>query len=285
MKPHLKYDYKVVNDSAPDEVIKMVGSKKLVLELGCGPGSIARHLKANNCAVTGVELDEAAISVARQHCENVLKLDLNDLDWHEKLPEINRFDTIVAADVLEHLVNPWETLAKVGQLMNPEGCLVVSLPHAGHASVIACFLSSDVAYHSWGLLDKTHIRFFGLKNIQELLEGAGFKILEAKFVVVRPERTELANIWDSLPKTQQDAILESQTSQIYQVVLKAIPINGPGNGINLLNLPVGTTRNLSSWERISHDTHVVALKGHLPNWARNYVGVVMNTLKRVTKRR
>ena len=46
-------------------------------------------------------------------------------------------------------------------------------------------LQEDFEYRNWGLLDRTHIRFFGIKNIQALFENAGLKIVHAEFVVLQ----------------------------------------------------------------------------------------------------
>jgi hypothetical protein len=49
------------------------------------------------------------------------------------------------------------------------------------------------------LLDRTHIRFFGMKNIQALFEGAGLKIAEYAYFLRQPGQTELAESWKALP--------------------------------------------------------------------------------------
>ena len=47
------------SDSAPANVLRFVGFHKKVLEIGAGPGSIARPIaERNNYRVTAVELDE-----------------------------------------------------------------------------------------------------------------------------------------------------------------------------------------------------------------------------------
>ncbi len=79
----------------------------------------------------------------------------------------DKFEVIVAADVLEHLYDPWATLRTVRDILDTDGYVVVSLPHIGHNAVIACILQEDFEYQDWGLLDKTHIRFFGIENMQQ----------------------------------------------------------------------------------------------------------------------
>lgn len=44
----------------------------------------------------------------------------------------------------------------------------LSLPHVGHAAIAGCLIDEDFEYRQWGLLDRTHVRFFGIKNVQNL---------------------------------------------------------------------------------------------------------------------
>ena len=145
---------------------------------------------------------------------------------------------IVAGDVLEHLYDPWTTLGSLQSLLAEDGYVVISLPHAGHNAVVACLLTGDLEYQPWGLLDQTHIRFFGIKNIQRLFNNAGFKIVEADFVVKAPEQTEFANRWRQLSSKTRQALATNEFGMIYQVVIKAVPKSAPGKSLRLESLQI-----------------------------------------------
>jgi len=81
------------------------------------------------------------------------------------------------------------------ELLNEAGTIVLSLPHAAHSAILSCLFEEDFPYGEWGLLDKTHIRFFGLHNIHALHASAGLAITAARFVMRRPEETEFAERW------------------------------------------------------------------------------------------
>jgi 2-polyprenyl-3-methyl-5-hydroxy-6-metoxy-1,4-benzoquinol methylase len=233
-----KYEYKVNPNTAAAKVVRMVGDNKRVLEIGSGPGSITRLLKDNHCRVTALEVDLKAIEIVSEYCEKVYPCDLNDPEWPEKLSGSDKFEVVVAGDVLEHLNDPWSTLSSLQALLADDGYVVISLPHAGHNAVIASLLTGDFAYQPWGLLDKTHIRFFGIKNIQSLFNDAGFKIIEADFVVKAPEQTEFANNWRQLSSQTRQALASNEFGTIYQVVVKAVPHSAPGKSLRLESLPV-----------------------------------------------
>jgi 2-polyprenyl-3-methyl-5-hydroxy-6-metoxy-1,4-benzoquinol methylase len=211
------------SDTAPANVLRFVGRDKKVLEIGAGPGSITRPLQEiSGCRVSAIEIDEKSVKILGEFCEQVWRRDLNDAGWADGIPD-GAYDNVVIADVLEHIVDPWTLLRRASAFLRPGGSIVVSIPHASHAAILACLLNNDFDYRDWGLLDRTHIRFFSMKNIQALFERAGLRIADFTFVLKHPEETEFAEVWKALgPRTR--AVLETgEYANVYQVVLRAEP--------------------------------------------------------------
>ncbi len=235
--PRHKYEFEVdlTSQSAPTHVMHFVGSAKRVLEIGCGPGSVTKLLTQHGqCRVTGLDLDSAAIEKVASYCENVMQADLNSPQWPQVLDGVAPFDVVVAADVLEHLYDPWATLAQMTRFIHSNGYLVISLPHVGHAGIVSCLINGDFEYREWGLLDRTHIRFFGLKNIEDLFARVALKIVDVRYVVKTPEETEFSAGWCRLSASMQDALKSVDHADVYQVVIKAVPVNYPGNAVSLV---------------------------------------------------
>jgi 2-polyprenyl-3-methyl-5-hydroxy-6-metoxy-1,4-benzoquinol methylase len=229
-----EYQIDIHGSSAPARVVRMVGANKRVLEIGAGPGSITRVLTHNNnCTVTALERDQSAIKKLSSFCEKVIHADLNDPTWPYLIPNEPVFDVLVCADVLEHVYEPTTVLSAIAKLLGPEASLVVSLPHVGHSAIHACLFDSDFEYRDSGLLDRTHIRFFGLTNIAELFSGAGLKIVEAEFVTCEPEQTEFALRWAKLPEALKQALRANPYGTVYQVVVRAVPMASKQSSINL----------------------------------------------------
>lgn len=235
------YEYAVdpAADTAPARVVRMVGHGKRVLELGAGPGSIARILfGVNGCRVTALEIDATALDKLAPYCERVCQADLNRPDWADCLGGAADFEVVVLADVLEHVRDPAAVLAKAASLLAGSGHMVISLPHAGHVAIHACLFEEDFEYRDWGLLDRTHIRFFGLRNMQQLFEQCGLKIIAAEFVVREPEQTEFAARWPRMPEALKQALALNPFGRVYQVVVSAVPLAAPGKALSLLDMPV-----------------------------------------------
>lgn len=104
------YDYAVDTnfETAAAKVIRFVGLNKRVLKIGCGPGSITKILHGQKqCLLTGVELDPDAIQLVTPYCDRMVRADLSNADRDALSADLEQFETIVDADVLEHLYDPW----------------------------------------------------------------------------------------------------------------------------------------------------------------------------------
>lgn len=234
-----RYEYRVDprDESAAATVVRMVGTGKDVLELGAGPGSITRLLREGN-RVTALERDEAALTTLAGRCDRVVRGDLSEPGWTALFGAGDRFDVIVLADVLEHLYDPWATLERATTLLRDGGAFVVSLPHVGHADVVASILGERFEYRPSGLLDRTHIRFFGVHDVQALFDGASLHLADAKFVLQAPGRTELGKAWHALDPETRSVLARRPHAGVYQIVVRAVrPVPGR-RGLVLADLPV-----------------------------------------------
>jgi 2-polyprenyl-3-methyl-5-hydroxy-6-metoxy-1,4-benzoquinol methylase len=234
----MNYEYEIdlEGPSAGAAVIRFVRPNSKVLEVGAGSGAIARHIVSQKkCKVVAVEANPASVEKLRKFCDRVHDLDLNQADWTKTLENEGGFDYVIAADVLEHVYNPWRVLSGMKALLKDEGSIILSLPHASHSSVLTSFYNGDVEYREWGLLDKTHIRFFGLHNIEALYESAGLAITQVHFVMLKPEDTEFAEHWKRLPESVRKALSNRPFANVYQVVTEAQPVERVANPISLMD--------------------------------------------------
>ncbi len=147
-----------------------------ILDLGCSSGVLGAAFKRRQGAeVVGIELSPEYAADASKRLDEVVCADLAAaLAEPERL---GRFDCVIAADVLEHLVDPWTALARAADLLEPGGVAVVSLPNVRYALTFWTLLRRG----TWprdpeGLFDATHLRWFTLNDARALLEGAGLDV-------------------------------------------------------------------------------------------------------------
>ena len=154
--------------------------------------------------------------------------DLETLDYDAVFADEAPFDTVIAADVLEHLRDPWVCLKSLRALMRPDGALVVSIPNIAHNAVIAQLLAGRFPYRDQGLLDRTHLRFFTRQDVEELLTDCGF-LPEYWDRNLTPEsRSEFSQAWQRLPEAVREALQDNPDGRTYQFIVRARPSTEAG---------------------------------------------------------
>ena len=160
-------------ESVREEIVDLVpAGARRVLDLGCSTGWLAAALKERGeVEVVGIEREPAYAAEAATRCDRVVTTDVEDVP-----ADLGRFDCLVAADVLEHLVDPWGTLEAYAAMLEPGCRAVVSLPNAAHWTTFAALARGSWPRRPEGIHDATHLRWFTLRDAIELCEGAGLAV-------------------------------------------------------------------------------------------------------------
>jgi predicted TPR repeat methyltransferase len=172
----------------PELVAQVDRGAARVLDVGCGAGMISAAIREERAPgeIWGVE---AVDKVARQAelnpaLDRVLAGDIAEL--LDQLPPAY-FSHIVAGDVLEHLVDPWTVLAGLRACMEPGGKFICSIPNIRNFSFIGELLfRKRFRYRDSGVMDRTHLRFFTRRDIEDMFTGAGF--VDIRIGPVRPKK-------------------------------------------------------------------------------------------------
>ncbi len=138
----------------------------LVLEIGCGSGLFLRYLREWGYAVEGVETSKAEVRYARERFG--LTISEGAL---ETLPlEPGHYDAVVMVNVLEHILDPAATVARIHSLLKPGGWVVLVLPmiDSGQARWLGA---------RWGAVTEAprHVAIPSAAGARRLLGTAGFE--------------------------------------------------------------------------------------------------------------
>lgn len=165
--------------TARSDVAGMVPEQALhILDLGCSNGALGGSLKHGrpDRRLWGVEYDAGFAASAAAVLDRVQCADLNQLNWDAAFGE-QRFDCVIFADVLEHLVEPLQCLRQARRFLAPGATVVVSLPNIRHLSAfVSIFLRGQFPRRDRGLFDRTHLRWFTIRDAHQLLTDAGFQV-------------------------------------------------------------------------------------------------------------
>lgn len=95
-----------------------------VLEIGCYAAELA-DLFPRGISYLGADFDDGALNLARSKGFDVIKLDFNEPELKLK----DKFDIIILAEILEHVIDPPKLLGQAVNLLNKDGVILVSLPN------------------------------------------------------------------------------------------------------------------------------------------------------------
>ena len=158
-----------------DDIVSLVpGDANDILEIGCAAGMTGNKLKQKpGVYVAGVELDRRAAVEAKKVLDDVIEgnIETLELPFGEK-----RFDCILFADVLEHLVDPLEVLKKTRKFLKTDGSVIASIPNVQYLGLVSQLVEGNWTYQDEGILDRTHLRFFTYHEIIKLFDEAGYII-------------------------------------------------------------------------------------------------------------
>lgn len=169
-----KYNNNAVNE-AWYKLFNFVPNKTNVLDIGCSSGNFGKTLKEKKqCTVTGIDIDRDDIELASKVLDYTKRVDLEKDDFSD----LGRFDVVIMADVIEHLVDPVAVLKKIKNNLKKDGIFIFSVPNMANATIRMKLLGGRFEYKDWGLLDKTHIHFYDNVELERVLGDAGYAVIK-----------------------------------------------------------------------------------------------------------
>ena len=145
-----------------------------ILDVGCAAGYLGKILREKGHYVAGIEADAAAAKKARAYYDVFHLADLETFAF----PYRGEFDYILFADILEHLRDPAAVLRRSLPSLKKTGKIIISVPNVANWIIRLSLLFGNFDSADRGILDRTHLHFFTLRTLKQMMSEVSCHVLD-----------------------------------------------------------------------------------------------------------
>jgi len=138
---------------------------KRVVDVGCGGGILSESMASEGARVTGIDLAEKSLKVAKLHqLESGVQVDYR-LIAAEDLAEVEpeSFDVVTCMEMLEHVPDPVSVMAACARMVKPDGWVFFSTLNRNPKSYLFAIVGAEYVLnmlpkgtHDWSRFIKPH---------------------------------------------------------------------------------------------------------------------------------
>ena len=167
---------------------KQIGclSNLRILDIGCGGGILSEPLARLGAQVVGADPSEANIEVARRHAALVdLRIDYRTVTAEELADKGERFDVVLAMEVVEHVADVELFVQRCGEMVRPNGMMILATINRTMKSLLLAKIGAEYVLrwlprgtHRWD-------KFVTPAELEAALQKAGLNVVDERGVVFR----------------------------------------------------------------------------------------------------
>jgi glycosyltransferase involved in cell wall biosynthesis len=209
-------DLKLGYVSSHSLAIDAVPAHTSVIDLGGGPGGVAKTLADKGCQVAVVDQHPLPDEGGKVR---VFVQDLNDPPVFDTTP----YQHILMLDIIEHLRNPELFLQRLRrQFTHEKKTVIITTPNIAFLPERVMLLAGQFNYSRTGILDSTHTRLFTFRSLRNLLRDSGFRIKAIRGVPAPFPKALGSGLLGRAALAMNQALIKvSKTIFAYQIYVEA----------------------------------------------------------------
>ncbi len=171
-----RYDLKLGYPSSHTYALEAVPDGASVVDVGAGPGGMAKELAKKGCRTIVIDRYPPA------EADPLVEVVVQDLD-EPLAADVGDRDVILLLDIIEHLRDPERFLERLrAQFDHRPRKLILTTGNVAFVVQRFMLLAGQFNYGKAGILDRTHTRLFTFRAILHLLRDTGFRIKRVRGV-------------------------------------------------------------------------------------------------------
>ncbi|MES2353996.1 MAG: bifunctional 2-polyprenyl-6-hydroxyphenol methylase/3-demethylubiquinol 3-O-methyltransferase UbiG [Pseudomonadota bacterium] len=151
---------------------------KSVVDVGCGGGILAESMAERGAEVTGIDLSEKALKVAKLHLlESNQKVDyrlVSAESFAESMP--HRFDVVTCLEMLEHVPDPASTIKACASLVKPGGHVFFSTINRNPKAYLFAVVGAEYLLRLLPKGTHDYARFITPAELAQMCRNAGLSV-------------------------------------------------------------------------------------------------------------
>ncbi len=153
---------------------------KRVIDIGCGGGLLSEGMAALGAQITGIDLSEKALGIARLHLyESGHVVDYRLISAEAMAAETpGGFDVVTCLEMLEHVPDPASTVAACASLVKPGGQVFLSTLNRNAKAYLVAVLGAEYLLNLLPRGTHDYTRFLKPAELARLCRDAGLEVLE-----------------------------------------------------------------------------------------------------------
>lgn len=149
-----------------------------VLDIGCGGGLLSEAMAGEGAQVTGIDLSNELIDVARLHLlESGRKVDYRCISAEALAPQMpGHFDAVTCMEMLEHVPDPGSVIAACASLLKPGGRLFLSTLNRTPQAFALAIAGAEYVMRLLPVGTHDYARFIRPAELAQALRAAGLTL-------------------------------------------------------------------------------------------------------------
>jgi 2-polyprenyl-6-hydroxyphenyl methylase/3-demethylubiquinone-9 3-methyltransferase len=163
-----------------------------LLDIGCGGGLLSEPIARLGAEVVGIDPAPTNIEVARLHAgESGLAVDYRATDAETLAASADRFDVVLAMEVVEHVPDPNAFIAACGALLRPGGLVFVATINRTTKAYALAIFGAEVVLRWLPRGTHDYEKLVRPAELESALAAAGLAVADRTGVAYNP----LADRW------------------------------------------------------------------------------------------
>lgn len=161
---------------------------KKVIDVGCGGGILAESMAAQGAEVTGIDLAQKSLTVARLHSlETGIKVDYKRIAAEEMAAlEPEQYDLVTCMEMLEHVPDPGSIIRACSQLVKPGGRVIFSTLNRNPKSFLFAIVGAEYVLQLVPKGTHSYANFIKPSELVNSARRSGLQLLELKGLEYNP---------------------------------------------------------------------------------------------------